>query len=52
MIVDFVKLAMIEVGANLIYRKVVIGVVIDAQVIGSAITPIGDLFDHEIVGVK
>ena len=45
-------MAIIEVGPNLTNRKVGIGVVVDAQAIGSAITPIGDLFDHEVVGTK
>ena len=38
-----------EVGANVIDRKVGLGVVIDAQVVKRAITPIGYLFNHEIV---
>ena len=45
-------MAIIEVGANLTNRKVGVGVVIDARVIDSAITPIGDLFNHEVVGAK
>ena len=45
-------MAIIDVGANLTNRKVGIGVVVDAQAIGSAVTPIGDLFDHEVVDVK
>ena len=43
---------MIEVGANLTNRKVGIGVVVAAQVFDSAVTPIGDLFDHEVIDVK
>ena len=33
-------MAGIEVGANVIDRKVGLGVVIDAQVVGCAITPV------------
>ena len=42
-------MTMIEVGANLIDWKVGLGVVVDVQAVGSTITPIGQLFNHEII---